>query len=192
LKGSVEIVTEFFGYGINSILYQRGVYPPEDFARVEKYGLAILVTKDEGLKNYWNNVLKQLKDWLFTGRVKKLVVVVTGVDSKQTLERWAFDIQTDLSAPDSGKCVKSEKEISGEIQAIIRQICASVTFLPLLEAQSTFDILLYTDSELEVPLAWEETDPQYIKNAEAVRLRSFDTKVHKVDSMVAFAKPVRK
>ena len=39
LKGSTEIVTEFFGYSINSILYQRGIYPPESFARVSKYGL---------------------------------------------------------------------------------------------------------------------------------------------------------
>ena len=28
IKGSVEIVTEFFGYAVNSILYQRGIYPP--------------------------------------------------------------------------------------------------------------------------------------------------------------------
>ncbi len=28
LKGSAQIVTEFFNYGINSILYQRGIYPP--------------------------------------------------------------------------------------------------------------------------------------------------------------------
>jgi hypothetical protein len=44
-----------------SILYQRGIYPPESFTRVEKYGLGMLVTKEEGLKNYLNNVLKQLK-----------------------------------------------------------------------------------------------------------------------------------
>ena len=28
LKGSAQIVAEFFDYGINSILYQRGIYPP--------------------------------------------------------------------------------------------------------------------------------------------------------------------
>lgn len=27
LKGSAQMVTEFFNYGIHSILYQRGVYP---------------------------------------------------------------------------------------------------------------------------------------------------------------------
>ena len=27
LKGSAQLVKEFFGFGINSILYQRGIYP---------------------------------------------------------------------------------------------------------------------------------------------------------------------
>jgi len=31
LKGSVALITEFFEYGVNSILYQRGVYPSDDF-----------------------------------------------------------------------------------------------------------------------------------------------------------------
>jgi hypothetical protein len=35
LRGSVDIVSEFFGYAINSILYQRGVYPPEKFERTQ-------------------------------------------------------------------------------------------------------------------------------------------------------------
>jgi len=31
------MVTEFFGYAVNSILYQRGIYPPENFQGVQKY-----------------------------------------------------------------------------------------------------------------------------------------------------------
>jgi hypothetical protein len=37
LKGSTSIVTEFFGYSINSILFQRGLYPADNFAPVKKY-----------------------------------------------------------------------------------------------------------------------------------------------------------
>lgn len=43
-----------------SILYQRGIYPPESFRRVPKYGLTMLVTTDEGLINYLKSVLAQL------------------------------------------------------------------------------------------------------------------------------------
>jgi len=186
IKGSAQIVTEFFGYSINSILYQRGVYPPETFTRVEKYGLGMLVTKDDGLKNYLNNVLKQLREWLMTGTVQKLVVVVTNTDTNITLERWVFDIITDL--PQAGETKeKPEKEIMGEIQAIIRQICASVTFLPLLEGPCSFDLLVYTDNKATTPLAWEESDPKYIANSQVVKLRSFSTKIHQVDTTVAYA-----
>ena len=88
LKGSVAIVTEFFSYSINrsvvfcsahvcskslctmcahasslglsSILYQRGIYPPESFATANQYGLSMMVSTDEGLKKYLMQVLAQL------------------------------------------------------------------------------------------------------------------------------------
>ena len=50
-----------------------------------------------------------------------------------------------------GKVEKSQKEITSEIQAIIRQITASVTFLPLLDEPCTFDLLVYTDNDVDVP-----------------------------------------
>ena len=187
LKGSVEIVTEFFGYCINSILYQRGIYPPESFASVAKYGLSVLVTTDEGLKAYLVQVLKQLADWLSRGEVQKLVLVVAGVETKSVLERWTFNIDTDRAA--LGPAVvkaKSHKDIQTEIQAIIRQITASVTFLPLLEEPCTFDMLVYANSECSVPTAWEESDPRYIANSAEVRLRSFTTSIHKVAPSVSY------
>jgi mitotic spindle assembly checkpoint protein MAD2 len=186
LKGSVEIVTEFFGYSINSILYQRGIYPPETFRRVNKYGLTMLVTTDDALNAYLENVLTQLSQWLAAGSVQKLVVVVTGQQTQETLERWVFDVHTDKSVGPEGKVEKSQKEITSEIQAIIRQITASVTFLPLLDEPCTFDLLVYTDNDVDVPQAWEESDPRYIANSDEVKLRSFTTKVHRVDACVSY------
>lgn len=78
------------------------------------------------------------------------------------------------------------KDITREIQAIIKQITSSVTYLPLLDQPCSFDLLMYTDSEAQVPRSWEETDPKYITDSESVRLRSFTTKVHKVDAMVSY------
>ena len=189
LRGSTEIVTEFFGYSINSILYQRGIYPPESFTRVQKYGLPMQVTADEGLSQYLNQVLSQLASWLMGGEVQKVVIVICGVNSGETLERWAFNVETDkavASGSGTSQAKKSQKEISNEIQAIIRQITASVTFLPLLQEPCTFDMLVYTDAQASVPQAWEESDPKFIANATDVKLRSFTTKIHKVDSMVSY------
>ncbi|XP_040554907.1 mitotic spindle assembly checkpoint protein MAD2A isoform X1 [Gallus gallus] len=180
LRGSAEIVAEFFSYGINSILYQRGIYPPETFTRVQKYGLTLLVTTDPELKNYLNNVVEQMKEWLYKCTVQRLVVVISSIENNEVLERWQFDIECDKNARgESAPREKSQKAIQDEIRSVIRQITATVTFLPLLETA-------YKD--LVVPEKWEESGPQFIANSEEVRLRSFTTTIHKVNSMVAYKK----
>lgn len=98
----------------------------------------------------------------------------------------AADLSCRACFRDSPGVEKSQKEIQKEIQAIIRQITASVTFLPLLDEPCTFDLLVYTDADTDVPRKWEESDPKYITDSTEVRLRSFTTKVHKVDAMVAY------
>jgi mitotic spindle assembly checkpoint protein MAD2 len=73
LKGSTDLVTEFFKFAVNtyvvsaayvhpvsgslnrnlhSILFQRGVYPADDFHMVKKYGQTVLITQDLALENY--------------------------------------------------------------------------------------------------------------------------------------------
>merc|ERR1719249_389049 len=84
------------------------------------------------------------------------------------------------------EAVKDEKKIKSEIRDVIRQITASVTFLPLLDCLCSFDILIYTHSNTEVPLQWGESDPCYISNSEEVKLRSFSTAVHKVEAAVCY------
>jgi len=83
---------------------------------------------------------------------------------------------------------KSEVEIRKEIQALIRQITSSVTFLPLLSEDEpcTFEILVYTDANTQVPIQWQLSDPKYVLNAENVRLRSFSTNAHRVQSIVSY------
>eukprot|EP00440_Ansanella_granifera_P015762 gb/GFBE01017120.1/.p1 GENE.gb/GFBE01017120.1/~~gb/GFBE01017120.1/.p1 ORF type:complete len:214 (+),score=68.97 gb/GFBE01017120.1/:1-642(+) len=190
LRGSTDTVVEFFGYAIYSILYQRGVYPPEYFTPVSKYGLTILVAKDEGLKEYLGEVLRQLKNWMISSQVKKVVVVVASQLTEQTLERWAFDVQVNEKASAAIAVPQTQADRvreQKEIQAIIRQITASVTFLPLLDEPCSFDLLIYTDKDTEVPRSWAESDPKYIVGgSEEVKLRSFTTKIHRVDGAVAY------
>lgn len=187
LKGSAAIVSEFLGYSLNSILFQRGIYDPDTFQFVKKYGLRLQVTTDDGLKEYISTVLSQLTGWLEKGLVKKLVLVITEVEKEEVMERWVFDVDTDKKVLETGETrSKPEKEIQKEIAAILRQITSSVSFLPLLDCPCTFDLLVYTDNDTEVPKQWEESDPKYITKSNQVRLRSFTTKVHKVEASVAY------
>jgi len=81
---------------------------------------------------------------------------------------------------------KTESDIQAEIQSIFRQITASVTFLPQLRGNCTFNVLVYADADSEVPLEWGDSDAKEIQNAEKVQLRSFSTNNHKVDTLVSY------
>ena len=61
LKGSAQTVSEFFQFGVNNILYQRGVYPPEAFETKKQYGLSLWQTTEESLSRYLTSVLGQAK-----------------------------------------------------------------------------------------------------------------------------------
>lgn len=54
-------MTEFFQTALSSILYQRGVYPPESFEPRKKYGLTVMAVKDSKLESYLDSVLTQFK-----------------------------------------------------------------------------------------------------------------------------------
>lgn len=172
----------------------------------------MLVTNDDGLKTYIHKVISQLSEWLLGNQVSKLVLAIVSKESRETLERWQFDIHNTANEyvnfyawlifltpsrnsenKDKQNKPKTEKEIHGEIQAIIRQITASVTFLPMIDEPCAFNILIYTsDTEeaktMEVSDLWVDADPHLIQSdkTEQVRLRSFDTSVHKVEALVAY------
>ncbi|CAK9316494.1 unnamed protein product [Citrullus colocynthis] len=187
LRGSAAIVSEFFGYAANSILYNRGLYPEESFVRVKKYGLPMLLTQDEGVKTFISNLTAQLSEWLEAGKLQRVVLVIMSKSNNEVLERWNFRIETDGEVVEQGVSrEKSDKEIMREIQAIMRQIASSITYLPCLDEPCVFDVLAYTDKDLAVPFTWMESDPKLIANPQMVKLHSFDTKIHKVDTLVSY------
>ncbi|KAK9477316.1 DNA-binding protein [Lipomyces japonicus] len=209
LKGSSKLVAEFFEYSVNSLLFQRGIYPAEDFQVVKKYGLNMLITVDEEVRTYIRRIMSQLNKWIVGNKISSFVVAIISKDTAEVVERWRFDIEVfsklssnqklsidsqdnENSAP-ANKATKpapsNEKtleEIQSEIQAIVRQITASVTFLPVLEGPHTFNVLVYADGDTQAPAEWIDSDPKEIRNAEQVKLRSFSTASHKVDTMVAY------
>ena len=114
----------------------------------------MLTTTDAGLLKYLNTIMSQMNVWLLEGDVQRFVLVVSGIDTEETLERWQFNVCVEedakmtenmrnilnnenkpLNSSYSSKNkasigqptkTKSIKEIHNEIQAIIKQITASV------------------------------------------------------------------
>jgi len=190
LKGSTKLVTEFFKYAVNTILFQRGVYPSDDFHMVKKYGQTVLVTQDLALENYLDKILSQVEKWIATASVTQLVLAIIAKESRATLERWVFDI-TLVESPETSESIapKPEAEIQEEIRHILKQIVSTVTFLPIMDEPTVFNILAYTSESADVPAnEWVDTDPLAIEagKSQQVKLRSFSTDVHRIEAMVAY------
>ncbi|CAO1422415.1 unnamed protein product [Diamesa serratosioi] len=195
LKGSAAIIKEYLNFGINSILFQRGIYPAENFTSVQQYGLTILMSKDEKIKEFLTNVLTKAEDWLAQNKVEKFSMVITNVHNKEVLECWDFKIDSeavDQNAdpntidPNNPTSSKELKKIQSEIAAVLRQVAATVSYLPLLECVCSFDLLIHTLKDVAVPDNWNETDNVSIKNSQSVNLKSFSTGLQKVDTVVFY------
>lgn len=147
LKGSAQMVTEFFNYALNSILFQRGIYASDDFKMVKKYGMNLLVLYDDEVLDYMKQLLSQVEKWLSEKRLSRLVLAVISKDSGSVLERWQFDIQVERGALDKENGVelaeKSEQDINTEIGAILRQITASVSFLPIFDEPCEYSLIFF-------------------------------------------------
>ena len=113
-------MAEFFEYSINTILFQRGVYPAEDFTAVKKYGLNMLVSSDDQVKAYIKKIMSQLNKWMTGGKISKLVVVITSRETGEHIERWQFDVQifNKLSKQKSSNRAADKENVSPEYAAL--------------------------------------------------------------------------
>ncbi|KAL9939233.1 hypothetical protein V8E36_002046 [Tilletia maclaganii] len=202
LKGSTTIVHEFFAFSLQSILYQRGLYPSEDFKMVKKYGLQLLAAADEALAEYIAASMDGVAEALKLGTLRRLVIAIIDKETGETRERWQFSVEITGAPVEDGKenqapakgapaeHKKTDAQVKAEIAAIIKQITASCTFLPCLDDPCTFEILAYTDASASMPsILWSEADSARLiaaEHTEQVKLRSFSTAVHRVDAMVAY------
>ncbi|KAG5669973.1 hypothetical protein PVAND_000262 [Polypedilum vanderplanki] len=196
LKGSAAIIKDYLNYGVNSILFQRGIYPAENFMPQQQYGLTIFMSKDEKIMEFLKNVLGQSENWLAKNQVEKFSLIISNVHTKEVLECWDFKIDSEIPSdqnqdpnidPNNPPTSSKElKKIQLEIGAVMRQIAATVSYLPLLDCICSFDLLVHTLKDCDVPENWNETENVVIRNKQTVSLKSFSTGLQKVNTVVSY------
>lgn len=201
LKGSSKIVADYFEFAINNILFQRGIYPSEDFHTVRKYGLPMLVTSDADVRQYIETIMVLVKKWIYGGKINKLAIAIVAKSTVEVVERWEFEVEvfkqnngtidnaTDGADP-SDLPEKSRDETQREIQSLVRQITSLVSYLPMLkEDEYTFNVLVHTDpNDTNIPTEWCEGEEKIPlgANVEKVQFRSFSTNIHEIGTNVTY------
>ncbi|GKT51412.1 mitotic spindle checkpoint component mad2 [Colletotrichum spaethianum] len=204
LKGSAKLVAEFVSFLFLARTSNEASIPQKTSQ----------LSSDDQVRAYIKKIMGQLDRWMLRGKISKLVIVITDKDTGEHVERWQFDVEIFGKASKASKSSKTsktssssksadqendapaaeadatpektEQEIQAEIAAIFRQITASVTFLPQLNGDCTFNVLVYADADSEVPVEWGDSDAKEIVNGERVQLRGFSTSNHRVDTLVSY------
>lgn len=113
--------------------------------------------------------------------------MITNVRTLEVLERWDFNVEYEGNSGD--ETVTSEKplkQIQSEIRDVLKQIASSIAYLPLLDCICSFDIQIYTKSNVALPAEWADAQPANVKNAQSVKMRSFSTNIHKMETVVTY------
>ena len=118
------------------------------------------------------------------------------MQNQEVLECWDFKVEAETcdqnddpnpnTDPSTKTSSKELKKIQSEIGAVMRQIAATVSYLPLLENLCSFDLLIHTLKETDIPDNWNETENVSIKNSQVVHLKSFSTGLQKVETVVSY------
>lgn len=131
-------------------------------------------------------------EWLLSKKVKKVSLIIANVQTKETMECWEFNIEYESG---DAELTKQNKQLTGnkdlkkiqkEIREVMRQISATISYLPLLDCRCSFDILIYADEGCDIPTQWSEAQPIHIDNAQNVQLKSFSTSLHKMGTIVNY------
>lgn len=194
ITGSSRIVSDYFEICIHNILFQRHIYPKEDFKVIRKFGLNLVYSKNEQVTKYVKQIIKQLHRWITQGKINWLTMLIVSKESKnQISEKWMFHIDLVSDQQNDGyniqEGIKPLDEIQREIQTIIRQITSSITFLPEFEEPQTFKILVHAVDDFDVPNDWDDAKP--FKDMEGTGIESvkFDklaTDNHNISSFVTY------
>lgn len=199
LSGSSTVVSDYFEICIHNILFQRHVYPKEDFKVIRKFGLNLVYSKDDAVIQYIKQIIRQLHRWIYHGKINCLTMLIVSKETDQISEKWMFYIDlikdenqcySNISNDkETMKYTKPLEEMQKEIQLIIQEITSSISILPEFEEPQTFKILVHTTDNFEAPKDWDEAKPfmdMKGNNVESVRFENFATDNHKVSTFVTY------
>ncbi|CAK1552783.1 unnamed protein product [Leptosia nina] len=192
LRGSAQILCEYLKFAVNSVLFQRGLYPPETFKAEQQYGITLLISEDPQIKSFLTNLLTQSEEWIINKKVSKLSLIILNVANKEVLECWDFNVQYEEGdvalSKEKNETVGSKdlKKIKQEIRDVMLQIAATISYLPLLDCRCSFDVLVHAKTDCDIPEKWAEAEPVAITNAQNVQLKSFSTSLNKMETIVSY------
>mmetsp|Transcript_11489 Transcript_11489/g.29436 ORF Transcript_11489/g.29436 Transcript_11489/m.29436 type:complete len:204 (-) Transcript_11489:368-979(-) len=158
-----EKVAVFLEAWVHQVLYIRGIYHADLFARHKLYNTAVYKSRHPELNAYVGGLLASLRPGLAAGSVRKLALVVLS-PSGQPVERFvaALQLPGPGEAPPPGEAIAGagERELERGLKDCLLKLQFQDAGLRPLPPGCTFELVAYSADPDVAPQQWVEEAPQ--------------------------------
>jgi mitotic spindle assembly checkpoint protein MAD2B len=157
--------SSFLTVSIHTILYQRGIYPPESFVLTRAYNFPVRQSRDPKVCEWINDAVAAVEAQLLKGVVERVAVVIYSSQAL-VLERFVFDVGRFPSVPveerltpfsQTGEvgtvsCSVNIVDVEEQLRAATRSLAYSGGKLGVLPSDCTFTVAMELKEGGEPPL----------------------------------------
>ncbi|WWC71048.1 uncharacterized protein I206_105001 [Kwoniella pini CBS 10737] len=91
-KDIADAIISFLEISLHTILYLRSVYPATTFSRRRAHGVPIYQSRHPQVRAYITTVITALAPEIHNGKLRRMTVVIKGVEDGLPRERMIFDM----------------------------------------------------------------------------------------------------
>ncbi|ANB14844.1 Rev7p [Sugiyamaella lignohabitans] len=139
---------EFLVVLVHNVLYLRGVYPPETFRAVRKYGIALHQCRHPGVNQWIEDMAVACMSRIKEGGVGRLSIVILREKTNTPLERFVVDISDFPEVPESVQTVSIDNiavtwtSLLEEYRACLATLAGMSQSFGKLPADITFTLIM--------------------------------------------------
>uniref|UniRef100_A0A5S6QAK4 HORMA domain-containing protein n=1 Tax=Trichuris muris TaxID=70415 RepID=A0A5S6QAK4_TRIMR len=172
-------------FAINTITYQRQLYPADVFTRVVKFGLPLMVNASDTFNDFIQRAIRTTKERLANSQIQKVSLVICSIPLNATVERWEFVISPTNE-------VKMRGDWKKQVQRIFRSISAVACFMKPLPPFCECDIEFCIPTGSSVPEDCEAIHPMFPEVAQdhslpGANMGSADLQIHVIAETPEFS-----
>jgi mitotic spindle assembly checkpoint protein MAD2B len=156
--------SDFLIVAIHTILYERGLYPPETFLLTRAYNFPVRQNRHPLVCKWIQDAVSAVHDQMLKGTVRRVVLVIYS-DQQEVLERFLFDVERfpvvaekdaytefDTESNPESEVRASRVDVDEQLRATVRMLAYCGAKLGELPEDCTFTLAVELKDDADPPI----------------------------------------
>lgn len=159
----LSVFTDFLIVAIHTILYERGLYPPETFLLTRAYNFPVRQNRHPLVCRWIIDAVSAVHDQMLKGAVRRVVFVIYS-DQHEVMERFLFDVERFPAVPEKEAYVEfeggeraeelkiSRVDVEEQLRAVVRKLAYCGGKLGELPEGCTYTVAVELRDQADPPI----------------------------------------